>query len=183
MPILGTVASQFAGKPFGSFDLISTAQGNGSSPVITFSDLNLLTEYKHLQIRTVMEQNVTTDWRGVYMRFNSDSGTNYWWNQLYNSNDTFGKAMSNQNFAICGNASGTQYRPGVSIIDIIDFSDNAKYKTILANEANIRYTTPRYIGWSSTQWRNTNAITSISFTVNADNFTTATLISLYGIKG
>jgi hypothetical protein len=65
MPILGTVASQFAGKPFGSFDLISTAQGNGSSPVITFSDLNLLTEYKHLQIRVITWNKLHTAGNGV----------------------------------------------------------------------------------------------------------------------
>ena len=69
------------------------------------------------------------------------------------------------------------------IIDILDYTNTNKYKTVRnlggfdTNSAQYGY-----ISLGSVSWRNTNAITSISFTLDGNNFTQYTQFALYGIK-
>jgi hypothetical protein len=70
------------------------------------------------------------------------------------------------------------------IIDISDYASTTKTKTVRVFMGSEQNTSPRRILLASGLWNSTSAITTIALsTQSATNFTTNTLISLYGIKG
>ena len=68
------------------------------------------------------------------------------------------------------------------VIDLLDYANTSKYKTMRGfggadrNGAGL-------ISFSSGSWQNTAAITTLTFTLQAGNFTQYSTIALYGIKG
>lgn len=184
-PILGIWASaqQAAFISTASFESIATITDSGGGTTITFSSIP--STYKHLQIRAVAFQNLGNDWRGVTMRFNGDSGNNYSAHQISSGGSTLssgGGGSSNATYPVVAGWSSPNF-PGVAVIDILDYSSTVKNKTVRSLNGIERNTTPSDIGFSTGAWYNTSAITSITFTVNADNFTSGTRFALYGIKG
>jgi len=169
----------------GSFESIATANGTGSSGTITFSSIP--STYKHLQIR-VMTRSSSTG-RNIQVRFNSDTGANYAQHNLRGNGATA---------AAAGSASVTEIEAGwiatsadltnvmgVSIIDFHDYASTTKNKTLRAISGlnNNNTTTNERIYLYSGLWMNTTAINSISLISNSGNWTTASVFSLYGIKG
>ena len=134
MPILGTVASQFAGKPFSSFESIATVSvGAGGQSSIEFTSIPAT--YKHLQIRGIAQTNRTTyGTDSLYARFNGDSGTNYadHWIRGDGSVAAAGNYAPSSNLLYIsygGSGTGVSGVYGVSIIDILDYASTNKYKT------------------------------------------------------
>ncbi len=72
---LGILASS-GGAAAGSYELIETVNGTGSSGVITFDTTGLGSTYKHLQIRSVGRTTHSAT-QSAYVRLNSDTGSNY----------------------------------------------------------------------------------------------------------
>ena len=184
-PILGIWASaqQAAFISTASFESIATITDSGGTANITFSSIP--STYKHLQIRAVAFQNLGNDWRGVTMRFNGDSGNNYSAHQLSSGGSSIssgGNANTNGMYPVAAGWSSPNF-PGVAVIDVLDYASTTKNKTMRFLSGIERNTTPSDIGFGSGAWYNTSAITSITFTVNADNFTSGTRFALYGIKG
>jgi len=190
MPILGTVASQFSGKSFSSFDSIASATGTGSSGVITFSSIPAT--YKHLQIRGIAKDTYSA---GAFelptrVRFNSDTGNNYTMHNL-NVNGTTATAQgeatgTNAFFKFRGSnlSSDATYANmnAVSILDIIDYADTSKYKTARGFSGSDRNGAGN-IFLISGLWLSTSAISTITLTADGTNWTTSTTFALYGIKG
>jgi hypothetical protein len=168
---------------FTAYESIATITDSGGTPNITFSSIP--STYKHLQIRVTAYQNLGNDWRGVTMRFNGDSGNNYSAHQISSGGSSIsagGNASSNAMYPVSAGWSSPNF-PGVAIIDVLDYASTSKNKTMRFLSGIERNTTPSDIGFGSGAWYNTSAITSITFTVNADNFTSGTRFALYGIKG
>ena len=188
MPLLGTIASQFSGKSFGSFESIATASGTGSSGVITFSSIP--SGYASLQIRVLGR----SDYAGVQddfnIRINGDTGSNYSIHGMSGSGSTlgtFGAASQtmggNTYYAWLPGASAAASIMGVSIINIHDYASTTKNKTI-RGIASVDRNGSGSVNLFSTGWLSTSAITSLTLITNSSgNFTTATTIGLYGIKG
>ena len=68
------------------------------------------------------------------------------------------------------------------IIDILDYKDTNKYKTLRGlggNDAN----GSGYVSFNSGSWRSTSAITSIKLYPDTGSFNTYSHFALYGIKG
>jgi hypothetical protein len=182
MPILGTVASQFAGKPFSSFESIQTvAVDSSSQAVITFSSIP--STYKHLQLRMLARNNST--WMRSVIKFNNDSTMSN-----YNTHGTQGtgsgaSAFYSANDSKAGGANQTEGAggSGVSVIDILDYTDTNKYKVaraLFGFEGN----GSGQVQTASILWRNTNSINTISITdEGGNNFTQYSHFALYGIKG
>ena len=192
MPILGTVASQFSSKPFGSFESIQTGVGTGSNSTITFSSIP--STYKHLQIRGLyMSNNGTDDRMNMLVKFNGDTTSTNMAHVLRGRNDgvaSFSDARGSGNFVVWSSgysSVSTSYLiGGVSIIDIHDYASTSKYKTVRSLsgvEDNSVSDGSAAIVLSSALWENTSAIDSITLTSQAGNFTTRTSFALYGIKG
>jgi hypothetical protein len=179
------------------FESIATASGTGSSGTITFS--NIPGTYRHLQIRYLGQ---TT--RGTYaqdalgLRLNGDSGSTYS-RHLYRLNEvsTTGtvkieqgnQAEINFDYGTLGAAGGSANFWAVGVIDILDYKDTNKHKTVkmIAGTDSNGTVGGVYsvVGMYEGTWRNTNAITSIDFITPATgaNFVSGTKFYLYGIRG
>jgi len=83
---------------------------------------------------------------------------------------------------------GTDYTNlgAVGIIDLHDYASTTKNKTVRSftgYDFNSLYGVAGSVGLRSGLFISTNAVTSISITLAASNFSTQTVFSLYGIKG
>lgn len=180
--------SWVGGEPdFGVFDSIATTVvGAGGTGSITFSSIPA--GYKHLQLRFIAR----TDASGavfdtVGMRFNSDSAANYSYHVLGGDGaSAFAGGYPNEsviqlNWCAMG-ASTAANIFGIGVVDILDYADTNKFKTVRAlnghdrNGAGILYLT-------SGNWRSTSAITSITLDqYTGPNYVQYSHFALYGIK-
>lgn len=113
----------------------------------------------------------------IWVRFNSDSGSNY--------SQTFAQNYANST-QTGRNSSITEIRPGktnttsfdTTIINVQNYSNSTTYKTTLNRYNNAEFVTGMSIGL----WRNTNAITSIQVICETGaNFAIGSNFTLYGI--
>lgn len=167
------------------FESIATAVGTGSSGTITFSSIP--STYKHLQIRFLGLQNQFGG-QGVRMRLNSDTGTNYVRHNLLGSGGAVVAtgATTQDHIPVCARSGGLPTSTtigGVSIIDVHDYASTTKNKTVRVFDGFDNNTASGEIDLTSGLWLNTNAVTSVTLFMDSANWTTASLFSLYGIKG
>jgi len=171
----------------GAFESIASASGTGSSATITFSSIP--STYQHLQFRILGQNTRTPALSSVNIKvyFNGvNSGTGYAYHQLKGDGSTATAAgfASQPEMLIFSPipSSGYGNTMGVSIIDIQDYASTSRNKTIRAlsgydgNGAGEIMLTSGFRA-------STDAITSVSFLLDAFNWTTTTTIALYGIKG
>ena len=169
-----------------SYESIQTVSvGAGGQSTISFTVIP--STYKHLQIRTMGRSATADSQDNTYIRFNSDTGSNYSWHYLLGDGSSAGaSAAAPASQIISGrlsaaNAQASVY--GVSVVDILDYADTNKYKTTrtltgvdLNGSGNIWL-------WSG-NWRNTSAITTVTLTTaSGANFAQYSSFALYGIKG
>ena len=187
MPILGIIASSTL-VAAGDFESIATATGTGSNTTLTFSSIP--GTYQYLQLRLLTRANDGGSNNAVInVRFNSDTGSNYTRHQLKgdgSSASAFGAASQTQAFITSGSAGSNALANamGVSVVDIHDYANTSKYKTVRSLTGMDLNSVDGQILLTSSVWMDTNAITSISIFHNSgETFTTSTVASLYGIKG
>lgn len=162
--------------------LATTYYSTGSGGDVTFS--NVPTGYRHLQIRAFVRDtraDTTATW---FLQFNADTGTNYSYHGMEQNGTSIGSVSSINTNSIQGITSAGQTgssRFAAAVIDIFDANQTNKFKTVtyqsgFSNNGNVArlYT-------AAGTWRNTNAITSISFKPNTA-FAQYSHIALYGIE-
>ena len=186
MPLLQTKADASAwGYGFlgattstGNFYQIQQLSPSAVSTV-TFSSIP--STYKSLQVRFNL---VTTSATFGELQFNSDTSTfDYAMHYLSGS----GSAASNSGTAsgtngyikMFQNATVTTY-PSVGIIDIIDYANASKNKTVKTLVGANNNTSTGSIEIDSGVWLSTSAITSLTFLVGAGTYTGT--ITLYGVS-
>ena len=186
-PILGIYASQITGKlSTTDYESIATVTvGSGGSSTITFSSIP--STYSHLQIRGIARTDRSAAKQdAARIRFNSDTGSNYTLHYLLGDgiSATSGGSSSitytfSDGFTCAGVASSIF---GVAVIDILDYKNTNKYKTMRSLSAWDDNGDGR-IWLESGVWMNTSAISTITFTPNAgSNFVQYSSFALYGIK-
>ena len=185
-PILGIIASSFAASTTSYESIATTTVGGGGSSTITFSSIP--STYKHLQIRAIGR----TDRASLFgdygkLTFNSDSGANYSDHQLQGDGSTVtAAAATSANFIRINRfaaATATANAFGALTIDILDYADTNKYKT-LRNLGGIDSNGSGDIFFISGSWRSTTAVSSISIAVGGGTvFNQYSQFALYGIKG
>lgn len=174
------------------FEQIAIASGTGSSSSITFSSIP--SGYKHLQIRFTGKSTGTssTSSANCWVRFNSDTGTNYQY-QTYTGNGATistdrgsGKTEIIVSSIILSSNAAFASMMGNGIIDIVDYSDTNKYKVIkVLGGFDTNLTTGvvgRTLGGGGI-WSSTSAITSIQLETSTGSWATSSQFALYGIKG
>ena len=177
----------FAALPIGDFDSIATTTvGSGGQTTISFTSIPAT--YAHLQLR-VMARSTFADTDSIFIvRVNSDTGNNYPNHFLQGGGGTpgaFGYTSATYNYAFLltfpgANASASFFGGGV--IDILDYKNTNKYKTIRAFGGHDRQSAGD-IRLNSSVWLNTNAITSITITdYRTGNFAEYSSFALYGIN-
>jgi hypothetical protein len=147
-----------------------------SASSITFS--SIVGTYRDL-ILVVANYKASTDIT-AYIRFNSDTGSNY--SQTY--------LVGNGSAAYAGQSSGTKFDIGYftyasnsdtgysMIVNVMDYTATDKHKTALirSNRAGVGSET------FATRWASTAAVTAISLTASTGTFSTGTSFALYGVS-
>ena len=187
-PIPGIVASQITGHlSTNSFESIATVTvGLGGQSSISFTSIP--STYKHLQIRGIARSNraaVVND--SLHIQFNSDTGSNYTDHYLIGDGST---ASANSEvtitnislYRITGAGAGASTF-GVSVIDILDYQNTNKYKTVRALTGDDNNGDGR-ISLGSGLWSSTSAVTGITLFPNngSSSFVQYSSFALYGIK-
>jgi hypothetical protein len=170
----------------GAYDSIATTTvGSGGASSVTFSSIP--STYKHLQIRGISRSARSAGNDPIYIRFNSDSGSNYSWHAI----EATGSAVNAPNATsatqgwvwIAADSVSPTNVFGASIVDITDYANTSKNKTI-RSLGGIDNNGSGVLSFNSALWRSTSAVTSITLTVlSGTNFQQNTQFALYGIKG
>lgn len=189
--LLGILNSQVEAAGGGSYDLLESVVLSSNTATVTFSNLNNYSAYKHLQLRAVLRDtnSFASTIRNVPMRFNGDSGSNYFAHELIGdpgAPGVFSQSMGTPTTSIAPRAtiddSATANVFVASVWDILDFSNTNKNKTVKILSGTNQGNTDARIVFSSGAWNNTGAITSISIG-SAESHKIGSRLSLYGIKG
>lgn len=178
--------SLLVGNPFffpTSYESIATVTVGTATPTMTFTSIP--TTYTHLQIRGMLNGTAAGTYNNVLTRFNGDSGANYSTHLMYGDGSTLGaqsETSATRTYAhiLVSQASTSSY-VGVGVIDILDYANTNKYKTV-RSLSGIDLNGSGQIEFSSGNWRNTAAITSIEFGTFSGNFNVGSTLALYGIK-
>ena len=184
-PILGTLASQFSGKPFGSFESIATTTVSSNVSEIIFSSIPAT--YTHLQFRHIVRTNRNTAEDSFRITINGDTDvTNYNAHLFYGSGSSTTVVQEvNTGVGWAGyyptNSSSSVF--GTGILDFLDYANTNKAKT-MRHLGGYNNNSSGYIVFSSSLWTSTAAINSIKFTFDSgSSFTQHSQLALYGIKG
>jgi hypothetical protein len=187
--VFGSLSSGVAAST-NSYESISTVTvGGGGAANVEFTSIP--STYKHLQVRCFAQTN-----RGTYggdaakIQFNSDTSANYTYHSL-RGNGSSASSSNEVNLAYgysVDTGTGVSSTFGAAVIDILDYLDTNKNKTIRTLTGNdINGTIAGYGGtvtFISVLWKNTSAITSIKFTPESGSqFNQYSSFALYGIKG
>jgi hypothetical protein len=184
------IANQIAGLLTGGvvasltdYESIATTTLTGNQATVTFSSIP--SGYKHLQIRSLARTYDAATDANASLRFNNDSGSNYWWHLLYGNGSS---ALSAQPNALVTSlpahpvrvtgASSSASIFGVGVCDILDYADTNKNKTVRTLTGHDQNGSGIVI-LTSGLWSNTGAITSIEI---SGNFVQYSSFALYGIK-
>jgi hypothetical protein len=189
MGILGIYASSVL-KVTNSYESIATVTvGSGGTSTVTFSSIP--STFKHLQIRFMsMTTRATYGYDALQITFNSDSAANYSYHTL-NGNGAAAASgasfpRSNAYFDYVLGTTVSNY-PGLGVIDILDYENTSKYKTVRGmGGCDVNGTIaslPGRINFASNSWRSTSAISSMQLTPLNAPFAQYSSFALYGIKG
>ena len=178
-PILGIWASQnYSRVPATSYESIATVNvGAGGTGTISFTS-NPST-YKHLQIRAYSTSGGYLD-----LRLNSDNTTsNYKGNALFGSGSGTPSAVSAANSAYFPWTGGwSTSAPWVGVLDIIDYSNTNKEKTLRVLEgSDANGSGELYL--NSILWMSTSTISSITLSRSGVTIGQYSSFALYGIRG
>jgi hypothetical protein len=179
-PILGIIASQnYVRIPPTSYESIATTTvGSGGTATITFSSIP--STYTHLQVR--FSQLSGTSVTDIRVQFNSDTGNNYSRHYIYGDGAATAAGGASSGAFAFGGLTGNTTSPSVSVIDILDYKNTNKNKTVrtLTGWDN---NGSGYVQLQSGAWLNTAAITSITIFSSSTNMNQYSSFALYGIKG
>lgn len=153
---------------------IATTKLNALTATVTFSSIP--STYTDLVLVCNAKNTVAQNYE-IWIRFNSDSGSNY--------SQTFLQNYANST-QTGRNSNITEIRPGkmnttsfdTTIVNIQNYSNSTTYKTTLSRHNNAEFVTGSLVGL----WRNTNAITTIAVICETGaNFAIDSTFTLYGI--
>jgi hypothetical protein len=195
-PILGIMASAMSANlaPLNGFvSIATTTVGAGGAATITFSGIPQV--YKHLQIRGIGRANTSqsaTSLADLFMRINSDTGSNYARHRLLGDGSTAaaGATISQTQIpwtALFPRSTAAANLFGGFVIDILDYQNTNKYKTLRCLGGADINGTGGTIGFQSALWMSTSAITGLTFTFETDSNPNPSAqyssFALYGIQG
>ena len=163
--------------------IATTVVGSGGSSTITFSSIP--NTYEHLQIRAIARSAGGSSEDEYRIRLNGDTGNNYSWHYLLGNGSAASASASTTTERIIVRQMPTTVQSagfGVLIIDILDYSNTNKYKTLRAlggYDVNGSGT----VSLNSGLWQNTTAVSTITIANERTvNFLEYSHFALYGIK-
>lgn len=155
-----------------------------SAGSFTFS--NIPQNFNHLQIRLYSRSNFASATASAFLRFNSDSGSNYTYHNLQSDGATAtANSATGSTVAWAGNVPAANSLANVfgsTIIDILEYNTTNKNKIIRAIDG---YDTngAGQVYLASSLWLNTSAVSSILLVSGGGaNFVAGSRADLYGIS-
>lgn len=166
-----------------AFELIQTVNGTGSSGIIDFTSIPAT--YKHLQIRYTAKNTSTS--ADLNITFNNVTTASYARKHMVGNSVSMAAAQtvsaSNISLLDAVAPSTTANVTTNGVIEILDYAESTKNKTLRAMYGLIQaYSTSR-IYLASGFLESTTAVSRITLTASGNNFSTVSRFSLYGIKG
>jgi hypothetical protein len=189
-PLIGIIASSGVAASTTAYESIATTTvGAGGVASITFSSIP--STYTHLQIRGIGRSTTSgtgTDY--LQVQFNADTASNYAYHDLTGDGSAAsaaaGTTQSTIRTGLLPRSSQLANSFGVAVIDILDYANTSKAKT-LRSLCGMDYNTGTapvgQINLRSGLWTSTSAITSIKLYSEANNLAQYSSFALYGIKG
>ena len=163
------------------FQSIATVTvGSGGQSTISFSSIP--SSYQHLQLRFAASSNTVS---GLRIRFNSDTGNNYAWHQIFGTGASVvvGAGTSQSSIALAYDNKADVLFPAPGVTDILDYANGNKNKTIKTLTGTEQNNNDGIVIYRSGLWMNTAAITSISIFLDSGSFNQYSSFALYGIVG
>ncbi len=186
MPIpLGIIAVAGASAASASaYDLLETTLITTNTATVTFSSLGSYSNYKHLHIRAVIRSYSATVGDRMTLQLNGLAGTNYAEHRMFGNGSSITNAGAAnqdkiQHLQFPAN-NGTANSFSVLTIDILDFLNTSKFKTIRTLMGG--YWDTKETGLVSGLVKTTNAISSIDFKAVNSGYGAGSRFSLYGLK-
>lgn len=156
-----------------TYEPIGTQTVSGTS-TSTVSFTSIPSTYTDL----VLVSSVTESVDAVsYLRFNSDTGTNYSRISLRGSGSA-ADSTSSSSQSFISFSFGTLNSLTTVIWNIFDYANTTTYKSCISRNN----TTVDYVGSTVGMWRSTSAITTVSMTVASGYIVAGSTFTLYGIK-
>ena len=164
-----------------TYTKIASQTSSGSSGTITFS--NIPQNFTDLVLVSSILGTVND--RGVFLRFNSDTGSNYSATSIQADGSRYssGRESSQTWLRILGYYFGvsTSTNYSMNITNIMNYSNSTAYKTILSRNNNIENGGGNETSAFVSLWRSTSSISSLSVIIYSGNFATGSTFTLYGI--
>jgi hypothetical protein len=160
-----------------TYEKIATTTLGSATATVTFSSIS--SAYTDLILITADIIN-TTNVLGLYIQFNSDTGSNY--SRIFmegNGSSAASSKNSNQSNMMLGRSYGGDRT--TNIFQIQNYSNSTTNKTTLCRYGSGGSSSA--VGAAIGLWRNTNAITSITIGIEGGyNMSAGCSFALYGIK-
>lgn len=153
-----------------TYEPIQTQTLSSTAPTVTFSSIS----QGYTDIRAVVVTAVNT---ATFMRFNSDSSNNYSLTEMWAGTSPVGERATNISRMDLRNSSSTLGN-NMATVDIMNYSNSVTNKTVLTA---IRDGLNNRVYRQVQLWRNTAAITTITFLPDSGNFPIGSTFTLYGI--
>jgi hypothetical protein len=190
MPILGTIASSRQAGATATYELISSTTLASNSPKVTIDNIPQTYTDLVLKVFSSTAQGVL-GWDDIKVRLNDDSGANYKGRLLWASQTgVHSQAESGTYFTLRPNTQGTTSPNtntwGQAECYITNYT-TSRFKTVISTDSSVWLNAGGSTGiWQhGTSWRNTSAVTSITFeqfSTPAYNIAAGSVFNLYGIK-
>ncbi len=155
-----------------TYEPIASQTLGSAAASVTFSSI----PQGYTDIRVVVATAVNTS---TYMRFNSDSGSNYSLTEMWGGTQGAISERATNNTRIDLRNSSSTLGNNMITVDIMSYSNSTTFKTLLTA---IRDGLYDRVYRQVQLWRNTSAITSITFTPDSGTFPSGSTFSLYGIQ-
>ena len=162
-----------------TYEPIATTTLGSAAASITFSSISSA----YTDLRVVLLSSTATAGNAVnYLRFNSDTGSNYSSTWLTGNGSTASSSSETSATFIRGGENANNTDAGLSLItyDVFSYAGST-YKTALvtnSRDENGSGSTYRIVGL----WRSTSAINTLTIASSAGNYKAGTTATLYGIK-
>jgi hypothetical protein len=154
-----------------TYSPIATTTLGSAAADVTFTSIS--GTYTDLVLVAVTQIGSSGDYLGV--QFNSDTGSNYSRTRL-SGNGTSASSERDTSQARLNFYAQPTSNFAVNILNIMNYSNTTKFKTVLCRTDQAAFSTNVYAGL----YRSTSAITSIKL-IGPSNFSTGSTFTLYGI--
>lgn len=173
----GATAPEWATVSAGGMTLLSTTTLSGSS--VTVSSISGSYTDLVVEMRNVRS---SSDDRTIIIRFNSDTGSNYGFSNVWNNVGSLtGTSGTSTNIFIGKSNSSTTTLTLGQISVRIPLYSNTSYRKALSYGWNSRNPGGEQSGVGYARWDSTSAIDSITVAPDGDSFSAGTML-IYGVK-